>query len=272
MKKKIGFIGCGNMGSAMAKGIKNSGIINPEDILIYDVNTDVVNNLANEIGASVKENEHEVANESDILILAVKPNIYPKVLETIKSDVDENTIVVVIAVGVSFEDVYEKLGNVKVARVQPSTPALVGESDSTIYPDKNITDLELEELIELLNTFGKTEVLDGHLMDVVPAIASSAPAYALMLISAMADAGVYQGFPRDQAVRLSAQAVLGASKLVLETGDSPDDLKNNICTPGGTTIEAVCSLEENGFRGIVIDAANACAEKAKSLLNEDSSN
>ena len=235
---------------------------------MYDLNSETAENLARKLKGNKMNSEVEVAEDSDILVLAVKPYVYPEVLEKIKGHTKKDSIIVVIAVGVTFDDVYEKLGDVKVVRVQPSTPALVGESDTTLYPDQNISETEVKELIELLNTIGKTEVLPENLMDVVPSIASSAPAYGLMLISAMADAGCYQGFPRDQAVRLSAQAILGAAKLVLETGENPDTLKNNICTPGGTTIEAVCSLEEDGFRGIVIDAVNKCAEKSKAMLKK----
>ncbi len=268
MNKKLGFIGCGNMGSAMATGIINSGLIEPENLLLYDKNNIKGKKLAEKLNGNLLNSEQEVAENSDILVLAVKPNIYPEVLETIKGHVKDNSIIVVIAVGITFDDVYEKLGDVKVARVQPSTPAIVNESDTTIFTDQKVTTEEEKELIELLNSFGKTEVLPEYLMDVVPSIASSAPAYALMLISAMADGGCYQGFPRDQAVRLSAQAVLGAAKMVLETGENPDTLKNNICTPGGTTIEAVCSLEKDGFKGIVIEAVNKCAKKSKDMLKK----
>lgn len=268
MNKKIGFIGCGNMGSAMIKGILNSPTKLVEDVLIYDVNTDLAETVAEETGATVVSSEKNVAKESDIIVLAVKPYVYPSVLETIKDDVDSEKTVAVIAVGVTFDDIYDALGDVKVVRIQPSTPALVGESDTTLLPDSKLSKEEIDYLIELLNTFGTTEILTEPLMDVVPSIASSAPAYALMLISAMADGGCLEGFPRDQAIRLSAQAVLGAAKLVLESGEDPDKLKNNICTPGGTTIEAVYSLEKNSFRGTVMEAVNECAKKSKRMLEK----
>lgn len=268
MKTKIGFIGCGNMGQAMAEAIAGTGLFNNENIILYDKNETVLNKLAEKIGATKADDEKQVAQESDYLILAVKPGIYPEVLETISGETKEDTTVIVIAVGVGFEDVYEKLGDVKVVRVQPSTPALVGESDTTMYPDDKISEDEIEDLKTIFKSFGTIEILNGDLMDIVPSIASSAPAYALMLISAMADGGCLNGFPRDQAIRLSAQAVLGAAKLVLETGEHPDALKDKICTPGGTTIEAVVSLEEDGFRGNVIKAVNKCAQKSKKLMEK----
>lgn len=267
MNKKIGFIGCGNMGSAMAKGIKNSELIDNENLILFDNNIEVLENLVQELDATKAESAKEVAKNSDYLVLAVKPYIYPEVLDEISDSLKEDATVIVIAVGVTFDDIKEKLGDVKIVRAQPSTPALVGESNSTVLPNEKITLEELSEIIDIFNSFGKTEVISEKLMNVVPSIASSSPAYALMLISAMADAGCLQGFPRDQAIRLSAQSVLGAAKLVLETGEHPDQLKDNICTPGGTTIEAVCKLEEKGFRGIVIEAVNACAEKSLKLLD-----
>lgn len=268
MKQKIGFIGCGNMGQAMAHGISNADLFDTGNILLYDKNEEASRKLADLISGTVLEDEKEVAKNSDYLVLAVKPGIYPEVLKKIKGNIKEDAIVVVIAVGVDFEDIYEELGDVKVVRVQPSTPAIVGESATTIFPDQKVLNEELEDLIHILESFGTVEVLSGSLMDVVPSIASSAPAYALMLISAMADGGCLNGFPRDQALRLSAQAVLGAAKLVLETGEQPDVLKDKICTPGGTTIEAVVSLEEDGFRGSVIKAVNKCAQKSKKMMKK----
>lgn len=268
MNKKIGFIGSGNMGQAMIKGLVESDLINNENILVFDKNKELAKSLADENKLTNYENIEDIAKDSNILVLAVKPYNYEEVLNDIQGNVSEDTVVVVIAVGISFEDISNKLGNVKIVRAQPSTPALVGESNSTLLPNERMNEQDLEEIIEIFNSFGKTEVLPENLMDVVPSIASSAPAYALMLISAMADGGCLEGFPRDQALRLSAQSVLGAAKMVLETGEHPDVLKDKICTPGGTTIEAVCKLEEKGFRNAVIEAVKACAQKSKDMMKK----
>ena len=155
--------------------------------------------------------------------------------------------------------------DVKVIRTQPSTPAFVGESDSTLCPDGHMTPEDIQDVITIFESFGKAEIISEKLMDVVPGIASSAPAYTMLLIEAMADGGVLHGFPRDQAYRLSAQAVYGAAKLVLESGEHPGKLKDQICTPGGTTIEAVRMLEAKGFRDAVISAVDACARKSLAM-------
>ncbi|WKY49146.1 pyrroline-5-carboxylate reductase [Eubacteriaceae bacterium ES3] len=262
----IGFIGCGNMATAMVGGIIASGLYQKENILCYDPSESARAAIEDKCGIKTVSSNQEVAKSSDYLVLAVKPYLYAKVMEEIKADIKDSVIIISIAVGVSFSDIKGMLGEkIKVVRTQPSTPAFVGESDSTLCPDDKISKEELEDVIEIFRSFGKAEVISEALMDVVPAIASSAPAYTMLLIEAMADGGVLHGFPRDQAYRLSAQAVLGAAKLVLESGEHPAKLKDQICTPGGTTIEAVIKLEEKGFRDAVISAVDACAKKSLSM-------
>lgn len=269
MNKKIGFIGCGNMGSAMARGIARAEVDAPENILLFDTFPASAGKLSEEIGATVLPSAKDVAEQADYLVLAVKPYVYGEVLKEIAGHVKEDAVVVVIAVGISFDDIKGELGeDVKVVRVQPSTPAMVGESDTTLCPDDLVTPEQMDDILAILNSFGKTEILPEHLMDAVPAIASSAPAYAFMLIEAMADGGVLHGFPRDQAIRLAAQAVYGSAKMVLESGKHPAELKDMVCTPGGTTIEAVRALENGGFRKTVIDAVDACAKKSKSMMEK----
>lgn len=269
VEKTVGIIGCGNMGSAMARGMAGSGVIDQDHLILFDLDEEKVKDLARQTGGRAACDMDAAAEESDILILAVKPYVYASVLESLSGKVKKGAVILVIAVGISFEDVREKLGEyVKVVRVQPSTPAMVLESDTTFCPDGTLTEEEREDVRTLLASFGAVEELSEELMDVVPGIASSAPAYALMLIEAMADGGVLHGFPRDQAIRLSAQSVLGAAKMVLETGEHPAVLKDMICTPGGTTIEAVKTLEENGFRKAVIEAVDACARKSKDMMKK----
>ncbi|WKY45927.1 pyrroline-5-carboxylate reductase [Eubacteriaceae bacterium ES2] len=263
---KIGFIGCGNMAQAMIGGIIASGLYEKNDILCYDPSAQARATIEEKFNFKTLASNQEVAKNSDYLVLAVKPYLYAKVMEEINDSIKSTVIIISIAVGVSFSDIKEILGkNTKVIRTQPSTPAFVGESDSTLCPDELITNDELQNVIEIFKSFGKAEIISENLMDVVPAIASSAPAYTMILIEAMADGGVLHGFPRDQAYRLSAQAVLGAAKLVLESNEHPAKLKDQICTPGGTTIEAVRMLEEKGFRDAVISAVDACAKKSLAM-------
>lgn len=263
MKNTIGFIGCGNMASAMIGGLIKGKVFEAKNIFVWDPNQASRELLHNEFKVSVLESNKAVAKQSDYLVLAVKPYLYAQVMAEIVNDVKKSVIVISIAVGVSLADMKAVLGeNIKVVRSQPSTPAFVGESDSTLCPDDLIDKEELDDLIKIFESFGKAEVISEGLMDVVPGISSSAPVYTMLLIEAMADGGVLHGFPRDQAYRLAAQAVLGAAKLVLESQEHPGKLKDQICTPGGTTIEAVRVLEKKGFRDAVISAVDACAQKS----------
>jgi pyrroline-5-carboxylate reductase len=263
---KIGFIGCGNMAQAMIGGIIASGLYEKNNILCFDPSVQARTAIEEKFNFKTLSSNQEVAKDSDYLVLAVKPYLYAKVMEEISDSIKSTVIIISIAVGVSFSDIKGILGkDTKVVRTQPSTPAFVGESDSTLCPDELITNDELQNVVAIFKSFGKAEIISEALMDVVPAIASSAPAYTMILIEAMADGGVLHGFPRDQAYRLSAQAVLGAAKLVLESGEHPGKLKDQICTPGGTTIEAVRTLEEKGFRDAVISAVDACAKKSLAM-------
>ena len=266
MENTIGFIGCGNMAKAMIGGLIKGEIFLPENIFVWDPNATCCQLMDETFKVSVLESNKEIAKQSDYLVLAIKPYLYGKVMEEIAKYLKDGIIVISIAVGVTLDDMKSVLGkNVKVVRTQPSTPAFVGESDSTLCPDDLITKEELIDLIEIFESFGKAEVISEALMEVVPGIASSAPVYTMLLIEAMADGGVLHGFPREQAYRLSAQAVFGAAKLVLESGEHPGKLKDQICTPGGTTIEAVRVLEEKGFRDAIISAVDACAKKSLAM-------
>lgn len=266
MRNTIGFIGCGNMAKAMIGGLTKSKLFNPENILCYDPSEAARAQVAENFGVCIVDSNVEVAEKADYLVLAIKPFLYGQILAEIAKSVKLTTIVIVIAVGVSFDDVKGILGEqIKVVRTQPSTPAFVGESDSTICPDELMSQEDIADVLAIFDSFGKTEIISEKLMGVVPGIASSAPAYVMIFIEAMADAGVLHGFPRDQAYRLAAQAVYGSAKLVLESGEHPAKLKDQVCTPGGTTIEAVRVLEEKGFRAAVISAVDACALKSLSM-------
>lgn len=267
MKNTIGFIGGGNMAQAMIAGLIQGMVFEPENILVYEPSAKQRERVSEQFPVVLAGSNQAVAKAADYLVLAVKPFVYSEVLKEIAGHVKKDTVIIVIAVGVEFSDVKGILGeDVKVVRTQPSTPAFVLESDSTICPDNLMTEDDVEAILTIFKSFGKVEIISEKLMNVVPSIASSAPAYTMLMIEAMADGGVLHGFPRDQAYRLAAQSVLGAAKLVLESGKHPGELKDQITTPGGTTIEAVCVLEEKGFRDAVISAVDACAKKSLALL------
>ncbi|WP_270648001.1 pyrroline-5-carboxylate reductase [Paeniclostridium hominis] len=266
MNKKIGFIGSGNMAKAMIGGIVKSKLVDPSNVIASDLNELALENVKNEYGINITTNSKEVVKFSDIVIVAVKPNVYDIVLEGVKELIDNEKIIVTIAAGKTIESIENVIGNdKKVIRTMPNTPALVNEGMSALCKNNNITDEELNMVKEIFNSFGKAEIVSEYLIDAVIGASGSAPAYVFMFIEAMADAAVLAGMPRNQAYTFAAQAVMGSAKMVLETDKHPGELKDMVCSPGGTTIEAVKTLEAEGFRSAVIKAIGDCIEKSKEM-------
>ena len=266
MDKKIGFIGSGNMATAMIGGILNSKLISPNNVTCSDLSKDKLEKLKKTYGVNTTTSNIEIAQKSDILVLSIKPQFYPQVIKEIKNDVSNNTIIVVIAAGQKIElikQLFEK--DIKVVRAMPNTPALVGEGMAALSPCPMILPDELDLICNIFNSFGKCEVISEKLMDAVTAVSGSSPAFVFMIIEAMADGAVLEGMPRDKAYKFAAQTVLGSAKMVLETGMHPGELKDMVTSPAGTTIEGVKVLEENGLRGIIIKAIHETAEKSKKL-------
>lgn len=266
MKKKIGFIGAGNMAKAMIGGIVKSGLVEGSSVYASDLNTVALESVKAEYGINVTKDSKEIVKNSDIVIVAVKPNIYDLVLEGVKELIDNDKIIVTIAAGKTISSIEQVIGDdKKIVRTMPNTPALVSEGMSAICKNKNITDEELNMVKNIFSSFGKAEVVSEYLIDAVIGASGSAPAYVFMFIEAMADAAVVAGMPRNQAYTFAAQAVMGSAKMVLETGKHPGELKDMVCSPGGTTIEAVKTLEAEGFRSAVIKAIGDCIEKSREM-------
>lgn len=266
MNIRIGFIGAGNMGSAMIRSIVKSGIVSPDKVLAYAPNKAKLNILKEETGIGLGSSAGEVAESSDVVILAVKPNMVKQVLEEVKDRLDTGKILVSVAVGIPI-GYYKKItgDDIKVVRTMPNTPSLIGEGMTLISFDHNIEREEMENIKALFQCFGKVEVLEEKLMTEATALTGSSPAYVFMFIEAMADGAVLAGIPRGLAYKLASQAVLGSAKMVLETGKHPGELKDQVCSPAGTTIEAVKALEKSGFRSAVIEAMDACTKRAKEI-------
>lgn len=263
---KLGFIGCGNMAGAMIGGILKKQILNKEDILASAKTEGTLQRVKEKYGIVTTLDNCQVAKEAQILVLAVKPIYYEEVIAQIRDQVDDNTIVISIAPGKTLDWLDKRFGKeVKLVRCMPNTPALVGEGMTGVCCNKEVTDEEMTYVQSLLESFGKAQVVPEHLMDVVVSVSGSSPAYVFMFIEAMADAAVADGMPRAQAYEFAAQSVLGSAKMVLETGMHPGVLKDMVCSPGGTTIEAVRVLEEKGMRSAVIEGMKACVKKAKGL-------
>lgn len=266
LEKTIGFIGCGNMGSAMIGGITGSGLVPASKVIASAHTSATVEKIKDQFGIRTTLDNQTVAKEADILFLAVKPYLYAEVIKEIKDVVSEDAVIVAIAAGQSIEKIEGCFGHpVKLVRSMPNTPAMVLEAMSALTPNANVTQEELDIIISIFNSFGKCEVVPETLMDAVTGVSGSSPAYVYMFIEAMADAAVWDGMPRAQAYKFAAQSVLGAAKMVLETGKHPGELKDAVCSPSGTTIAAVAALEKQNLRSTVMNAQHACTEKSKEM-------
>ena len=266
METRIGFIGCGNMGGAMMQGIVESKTAAPEWVMASDKSEQMRRTVAQRYGVTVTEDNKEVAAYADVLFLAVKPQFYEDVIREIAASVREDAIVVTIAPGKTLAWVTEQFGHEqKIIRTMPNTPAMVKEGMMGMCPGAGVTDEDTALVREICSGFTQTEIIPEHLMDVVTAVSGSSPAYVFLFIEAMADAAVAGGMPRQQAYHFAAQAVLGSAKMVLETGKHPGELKDMVCSPAGTTIQAVRVLEEKGFRSAVIEAMEKCLEVSRGM-------
>jgi len=263
---KLGFIGCGNMAQAMIKGIVVNGILNSEDMIASDAYRPGLDKAKQMYGIRIAENNLEVVENADVIVLAVKPYMYGEVAEEIRDMLGDNHIILTIAPGKTLSWLAEQFGeNVKIVRTMPNTPSMVGEGMTGVCKNKHITQEEFDEVCRVLRGFGRVGVVPEDLMDVVVAVSSSSPAYIFMFIEAMADAASADGMPRDQAYGFAAQAVLGSARMILETGKHPGELKDMVCYPGGTTLEAVRVLEDHKLRSSVFEAMKACVAHAKKM-------
>ncbi len=262
----IGFIGLGNMASAIIGGLLKKKLVSEEEIIGMDVLFSAREKAEDEFGIRAVETIAEVAKKADYLFLAVKPQYFPDVIGELKDVLREDTVVISIAAGKTMEAIQDLFGKeIKLVRCMPNTPALVLAGCTAVVQGDLVSDGEMEYVKKLLTSFGTVSEVSESMIDVVVGISGSSPAYVFMFIEAMADAAVLEGMPRKQAYEMAAQAVFGSAKLMLESGKHPGELKDMVCSPGGTTIEAVRTLEENGFRGVVMDAVAVCVEKSRTM-------
>lgn len=261
----LGLIGGGNMGRAIMTGVIRKGLISPENIGVYDVDTDRLNALANELGIRPERSASELILGSRMVLMAIKPNVLQNVLGVLQDEL-ENKAVVSIVAGFSKRDLQALVpASCRLLRVMPNMPAMVGQGMTVFEADHSLNAEELKVARAIFESVGLVETMPSSLMDAVTGVSGSGPAYAFMFIEAMADAAVLNGLPRDKAYRFAAMTVLGSAAAVLETGVHPAELKDRVCSPGGTTIEAVYALECGGMRAAVIDAVNAAVEKSGEL-------
>ena len=263
---KIGFIGLGNMAGAMIGGILKNKLAAPADIIGNARTKATEENMRERWQMTITDGSRQTAQEADVLFLAVKPQFFAEVIDLIK-DLDlTDKAIISMAPGKSLAWMEEAFGEkLAFVRTMPNTPALVGEGCTAVCFSSAVSESQKNMVFEILNSCGKAIEIEERLMDVVPGVSGSAPAWIFMMMEAMADGAVAEGMPRKQAYEFVAQAVLGSAKLMAESGKHPGELKDMVCSPAGSTINAVRILEEKNFRGAVMDAVIACVERSREL-------
>ncbi len=263
---KIGFIGCGNMGGAILKGVLSAGIVAAENVYVHTGDQQKTEELVSQHQINACMSNREVVEKAEMIILAVKPYLFDAIFAEFKDALNEKKVLVSVAAGQSIENMTRlSTPQTKIVRTMPNTPAMVGSGMSAITPNENCTAEEIAAVMKVFESFGKAEIVPESLMDAIPAVSGSSPAYVFMMINALCDGAVRDGMSRSMALTFAAQAVLGSAKMVLESGMHPEALKDMVCSPNGTTIEAVAKLEEKGFRDAVLAGMKACTDRLKEM-------
>lgn len=263
---KIGFIGSGNVTKAILTGMSKNKF-NMQDIYVNSKTNESKEKLSIQLLVNCAKTNVDLVKKCKYIFFAIKSKHYKKVMEEIKPYITDNHIFISLAPGFTineFKDFFQK--NVKVIRAMPNIPSYVGEGMTGISISNNsFTNEEHNCILDIFNSFGEVEILEEDYMDTIVSVSASAPAYVYIMIEAMGDAGVLTGLPRKLSYKMAAQAVIGAAKMVKESDMHPGELKDAVCSPGGTTIEAVKVLEDRGFRSALIESMLACYNKSKNL-------
>jgi pyrroline-5-carboxylate reductase len=266
MTAAIGFLGAGQMATALAKGWAAAGLLDAGKSLASDPVPAAREKFAAATGVRVTASNPEVAAAADVLVLAVKPQTMAAVLAEVRPAVAPQHLIVSIAAGVTLAQLADGLGQTaRLVRVMPNTPCLVGASAAAFAAGPAATAYDVALVARLFNAVGKAFAVPEHLLDAVTGLSGSGPAFVYVLIEALADGGVRAGLPRDVAMSLAAQTVYGSAKMVLETGTHPAALKDAVASPGGTTIAGLHALERAGFRAALMDAVLAATHRAAEL-------
>lgn len=263
---KIGFLGGGAMAGALLTGILSSKLVASQDLYIADINKARLEELKASLRVNIIYNNNDLVKLSDIVILAVKPSVAPVVLRETAQQFRSGQTLISIAAGVTTGVIESATaGNVAVVRVMPNTPALVGAGASAVCPGSKAGPVDVERALAVFNAVGRAVEVTEAMMDAVTGLSGSGPAYMFIILESLADAGVRMGLPRDVASLLGAQTMLGAAKMMLESGRHPGQLKDMVTTPAGTTIEGLYAMEKDGVRGAIIDAVAAATAKSKEI-------
>ncbi|HEX3031932.1 MAG TPA: pyrroline-5-carboxylate reductase [Bacillota bacterium] len=263
---KIGFIGAGAMGSALLTGMIKANLADPSALFVSDASQEHLQDITNRLKVRGCSENIALAEQVDILVLAVKPWVVKELLPELRPVVKPGQLIISIAAGVTIPDLESGLAdNVAVIRVMPNTPSQVGEGATAIALGKHVTPEQHNIALAMFGAVGTAVTVQEGLMNSVTGLSGSGPADMFMVLEARSDAGVKAGLPRDISTKLAAQTMLGAAKMVLETGEHPGRLKDMVTTPGGTTIYGVHALEQSGARSAIINAVMAAFQRANEM-------
>jgi pyrroline-5-carboxylate reductase len=264
--KTIAFLGAGNMAEALVKGLLRAGVAAPGEILLTDRRPERLAELEKSFGVRTSTDNRSAATQAAIIVLSVKPQVMNKLLAEIAPALDGTKLVISIAAGVPLAAVERRVGHgVRIIRTMPNTPALVGAGATAISAGEHATPDDMEQAKALFDAVGKTVIVDESLLDAVTGLSGSGPAYVFLIIEALSDAGVKMGIDRRNAQDLAAQTVLGSAQLLLETGEHPGKLKDQVTSPGGTAIAGLHTLEAGGLRTTLMNAVEAATQRAHEL-------
>ncbi|MCG8569745.1 MAG: pyrroline-5-carboxylate reductase [Spirochaetes bacterium] len=270
--KKILFIGAGNMGQALIEGIIQKKLFDPKEIYVYELRKDLQHNIEKDYKVNIMtELNNENLDQIDIVMLAVKPQNFfnfhkNRLMDPLAEYIKKEKLIISIMASVRIKKILEFFtNNPSVIRIMPNTPLLIGKGFSGISPDSQTTEDQLEITMKIFSAVGDSEIVDEDKLDAITGISGSGVALVYKFIDAVADAGVLEGIPRELALRIVCQTVLGGAKMVMETGASPEILKDKVASPGGTTIEGLFSLEKSGFKGHIMQAVRDVIKKSKTI-------
>jgi len=263
--RRLAVIGTGAMGQALVRGLLAADVYAPRDVIAADIDKAQLQVFVEETGIE-SAGSVEAASQCGVIILAVKPNVIPAVLDEISDYITSEQMVVSIAAGVKLQQIESKLrAGVPVVRAMPNTPCMVRAGAIAISRGKNASDVNMERAGSIFSAVGKVIEVPERLMDAVTGLSGSGPAYVYVFIESLADAGVNAGLTREQAVFLAAQTVFGAAKMVIDTGKHTAQLRDTVASPGGTTIAGIAALERAAFRAAVLDAVEASVERSRGM-------
>ncbi len=266
MNQKIGIVGGGKMGEALVAGLLKAGKIPKQDILVSDVNRETRERIEKRYGVRSTSNNADTVSESDVILLCIQPREMTHALESIRSSISSEKLLISIAAGVTTDFIQCVLGKKQdLVRAMPNNPCTIGEGMIVITVANDTPERRLKEAADIFSSVGRTLMLEERLFDAVTGLSGSGPAYAYLFIEALADGGVKMGIPKSAAVTLAAQTVLGAARMVLETGEHPAKLRDLVATPEGTTVQGLYEFEKGKLRASCSRAVERATQRAKEL-------